>query len=297
MKRDRIKKILDKLQLPHGLVSLVLILGLASCEEEGPNIQLEPPLTGNLKDTSYYADSDTNRQTKNILIEDFTGVRCNNCPKATEKIKALQKEYGDRVVALGIHCNLNFSRPYPGSKENYRIKKGQSLYEMFDKPAQPAGMIDRYQFSGEDGPILDYQKWKGKAPARLNQQTKANIYLIKKLEKEKNQVTAGVKVFLNENVDHPLNLTLAVTQDSIVDKQATPQGKKSDYVLNHLLRKIVTPYKGTKIFDNPEKRQVIYKEFRFSIEEKWDLNNLNLVAFVHKSQPKLTVLQTQKIPI
>ena len=39
-----------------------------------------------------------------VLIEDFTGQYCVNCPRATEEIERLVEEYGDSVViAVAIH--------------------------------------------------------------------------------------------------------------------------------------------------------------------------------------------------
>lgn len=316
------------LRASKALSLFMVLAGLAilsgSCEEEGPNIQLEPPeedespidstdLTDStkssdsvsrsdsivkslLRDTTYKASKGRSRQDKNILIEDFTGVRCNNCPKATDKIKSLKKDYGERVIALGIHSNINFSRPYDKSKENYRIQKGQSLYEEFGKPPQPAGMIDRFQFQGESGPILDYQKWKSKGPERLNSPAKANVY-IKKFVEDNNQVTINVTVYFHEALNENINLTLAITEDNIIDYQLTPQEKVSDYEHDYVLRKILTPYLGERISGGPEAQTVISKGFQFSIEDNWKLENLNAVAFVHKSQPQHTVLQVEKIGI
>ena len=39
-----------------------------------------------------------------ILIEDFTGQTCNNCPTGTEIINGIVSTYGeDNVIAVGIH--------------------------------------------------------------------------------------------------------------------------------------------------------------------------------------------------
>ena len=39
-----------------------------------------------------------------VLIEDFTGQRCINCPTAASEIERLQKEYGEEnVIAVSIH--------------------------------------------------------------------------------------------------------------------------------------------------------------------------------------------------
>ena len=48
----------------------------------------------------YVKPAEVNRS---VLIEDFTGQRCVNCPTATEEIEKLQEQYGDAVIAVGIH--------------------------------------------------------------------------------------------------------------------------------------------------------------------------------------------------
>ena len=41
---------------------------------------------------------------KNVLLVDFTGQRCVNCPKANEEIESLQRQYGgDTVISVGMH--------------------------------------------------------------------------------------------------------------------------------------------------------------------------------------------------
>ena len=41
---------------------------------------------------------------RSVLIEDFTGQRCINCPKASDEIKLLQEQYGeDNVIAVSVH--------------------------------------------------------------------------------------------------------------------------------------------------------------------------------------------------
>ena len=45
---------------------------------------------------------------KRVLLEDFTGQRCINCPEASELIERLQEEYGaDNVIAVGIYGGIN----------------------------------------------------------------------------------------------------------------------------------------------------------------------------------------------
>ena len=40
---------------------------------------------------------------KNVLIEDFTGQNCLNCPLAMEELGKLHVSFSDKVVAVGIY--------------------------------------------------------------------------------------------------------------------------------------------------------------------------------------------------
>jgi hypothetical protein len=279
-----------------GLGVLLILLG--SCEEDGPDIRLKPPEgQSNLKDTTYRANSDTPAQAKKLLVEDFTAVRCNNCPKAGEVIKSLKSTYGDTVIALGIHCNRNFSRPYEESDENYRLDKGQAIYEWFGKPRQPSGMLDRYQFSGQSSYILSYQRWESLASKRMGGSAKTNIYLDRNFSQKAREVKVTVRVRFQEALDQTVYLSLMVTENNIVDIQLGPDKKLPQYEHNHVVRYIQTPAKGLNLIQKPDKRQVVVKEFVMPIESDWKVNNLNIVAFTHLKNPKGPVLQAQKIAV
>ena len=280
------------------LSGIALLLTVAtSCEEKGPNIRLEPPLAGGeLKDTTYRASSDTTAQDKNILLEEFTGVRCNNCPKAAKVIDELKSDYGDKLIALSIHCG-NFSTPYKENKENYRLDKGQAIYNWFGTPPQPTGMIDRFKFSGENDEILRYPQWKSNVSKRSGNDAKVSINMSKLLNKNERQLKSGVRVRFHESVKEIVYLTLVLTEDNIIDYQLTPNGKKADYEHDYVARKIVTPSRGLRLFTNPESRRVVYKEFSMKLEDHWKIKDLNLIAFVHVNQSANTVFQAQKLDI
>ena len=278
-------------------VGFLLIL-LGSCEEDGPDIRLKPPEgQSDLKDTTYRVNSDTPAQTKKMLVEDFTAVRCNNCPKAAEVIKSLKKTYGDSVVALGIHCNRNFSRPYEESDENYRLDKGQAIYEWFGTPRQPSGLLDRYKFSGQSDYVLSYQRWESLASKRLGGSAKTNIYLDRNLSQKAGEVKVTVRVRFQEALNQTVFLSLMITEDNIVDIQLGPDKKLPEYQHDHVVRHIQTPAKGLNLIESPESQQVVVKEFVMPIENKWKLEDLNIVAFTHLKDEKGPVLQAQKIAV
>ena len=41
-----------------------------------------------------------------ILIEEFTGAKCPNCPAGTQALEAILDKYPDNVVVVGVHSNF-----------------------------------------------------------------------------------------------------------------------------------------------------------------------------------------------
>ena len=81
------------------IILACVALMLISCDEVSRDDRLtfvEPPEAG-----------------RAVLIEDYTGQYCVNCPRATEEIERLVEQYGDSVViAVAIHSGP-FSKKTP----------------------------------------------------------------------------------------------------------------------------------------------------------------------------------------
>ena len=85
------------------LILSIMILFFAGCRKDDvfkegdvfvygtPNVPEEPGESGGFITT------------KCILLENYRGVRCNNCPAADEIALNIQKQYGHSVVVLGGH--------------------------------------------------------------------------------------------------------------------------------------------------------------------------------------------------
>ena len=77
------------------LHNIILLLGLSAlsftaCDEHAEGERWDDPITTVAK--------------KNVLLEDFTGQDCSNCPRAAETAHQLQETFGaDRVVVVALH--------------------------------------------------------------------------------------------------------------------------------------------------------------------------------------------------
>ena len=114
----------------------IFLLTLCACDE--------------IDEQDRYEQVPINFGTKNVLIEDFTGQRCINCPLASNTIATLQETFGhDRVIPVAIHGgDLTLAAPTGLANEignTYTAERGVS--------SKPKGEVDR------TGQLLDQEKW------------------------------------------------------------------------------------------------------------------------------------------
>ena len=123
------------------LVTLGLVL-LSACDEISTDERLtyvEPPEAG-----------------RAVLIEDYTGQYCVNCPRATEEIERLIEQYGDSVViAVAIHSGP-FSKQ-KGEPSPLYTEVGDMYFNRWKLSSQPVGLVDRLF----DSMPFGYTDWGG----------------------------------------------------------------------------------------------------------------------------------------
>lgn len=105
---------------------------------------------------------------RKVLIEDFTGQKCVNCPKATDEIHVLQETYGeDNIIAVGIHSGpLGFA----GNKKFVGLLTdlGNTYYYHWGLDHQPVGLVNREAPS-------DYTAWQGQVMRLIAQKAPVSL--------------------------------------------------------------------------------------------------------------------------
>ena len=91
-------------------------------------------------------DSTPITQTQNepaILIEDFTGWNCPNCPDGTSILNSLKETYGERLVVSAVHQG-SFAKPKAENNNlDLRTPYGDDLGSKFGLSSWPNAVINR----------------------------------------------------------------------------------------------------------------------------------------------------------
>lgn len=222
-----------------------------------------------------------------VLIEDFTGQRCVNCPNATDEIHALQEQYGDSsVIAVAIHGG---SFGFSGNKKLVGLAndltKGYCTYWNVDAYGQPIGAVNR-------GGLVKYDTWASAVRTALQQTAPLDL----SLDCAYNEIDGAVDITTTAygtNGTTNGKLQLWVVEDSIVALQLLPDGSADyNYVHNHVLRAAVNGEWGTDI--TVTEAQTTTVRYELKLESGWVPKNLSIIAFVYDDNG---VQQVTKSPI
>ena len=205
-----------------------------------------------------------------MLIEDFTGQRCVNCPNANDEIARLQKEYGeDAVVAVAIHSGpLGF---YTNSRYvGLRTETGDEYYGHWQIEYQPIGMVDRHE-------LLDYSSWNGRIRQELAKKAPVSITIEASVVERNLSIQTNV-LGIDGNTDGKLQVWL--TEDDVIAFQLMPDGMLNDaYVHQHVFRAAVNGNWGDAL--SVKEGETVTKHYDMALSDEWNVSGLSVVAFVY----------------
>lgn len=237
-------------------ISMVAMMALSSCDEVDPEDRLV-----------YVEPAEAKRA---ILIEDFTGQKCVNCPRATDAIAELQATYGeDKVIAVGIH-----SGPFGRSTLLY-TEQGDEYYTHWNVESQPGMLINRaYGRVFYDTSVLSYF-----ASVYLGTETPLNLEASTTFDADTRVLSIDVTGYTSDPVDGKLQVY--ITEDGIIASQLLEDGSENTaYEHNHVFRASVTndAYGDAFSLGLGESRTVSYS---YTVPSDWNADNLAVVAFVY----------------
>lgn len=284
-------KLSNKFLLP--LFSLVL--AFAACKEDNPGIILEKPSV-NFTDSTYITTQPETPQQKGVLVEDFTGMRCKNCPKGHRAIEALRKKFPGRVSTLGIHSTeyMGFTTPLTGG-EDMRVKYGTQILDIVGRPTGlPYGTVDRVLKSGNSG------LWETFTSDRLNNNTPVNLYIEHQYDDASRELKVKVRAVFTDSLGTTPFFSVAIAESGIIAPQqdlasTKPDNIEPEYVHDHILREMPA-FNQTLLpqgINLPEANRVVEKSFSITLDSKWKPENCEIIFFIHRDKEVLHVVETK----
>lgn len=208
---------------------------------------------------------------RNVLIEDFTGQSCTNCPEATKIIHELQELYGsDAVVAVGIYSGP-FGKPKGSTSVNLVTDLGQQYWDHWftSSTGQPIGMVNRQ--------ILEREQWKQAVAEALAKPTQMAISSDVEYFGYKREVKVSVNAFDPMHKEGTLYVWL--TEDNIEAFQMVGSTPKKDYIHNHVFRAAMNGDWGETV-ELGSLDTKFNNEYRYTLDESWKEDDIHVVIFI-----------------
>lgn len=263
------------------------VLSLTSCDD--------------VKSDDRYIEVGEITPVRSVILEDFTGQMCVNCPDAHEVIENLEKQYGDYLIPVSIHCGefgrstnwTNFAR----NRVGLMTEEGNAIMEAYGIQSFPMGTVDF-------GSPITYDQWSTAVRNALQ------IYTNVQVELEARYVPGPadggdapytgnieIKAVVESGSDRTANVQFWILEDGIVAVQSNHGTAVTDYVHNNVFRAQVFDglYGQSFSFDANESKKIDGSiATRWTEKEHWEINNLSVVAIV---SDKSGVLQAKKVKL
>jgi hypothetical protein len=286
------------------LLYIIPVAMLAACDKvEGPkreNITI---------DTSCTFTEDNSIPIRKVLVEDYTGFFCGNCPDAALLLyETLKPMYSDTIITMSVHSGY-FAIPCidnngcggaPGAfLTDFRTPAGEEWYAFFGITANPIGMINRigYPSTQRKNPL----SWNAVIQSQTGLDADVRIRMLNTYDETTRNVRACIETKFLSNVSGNYKLQVILTEDSIIDWQAwySPHVPEfvPDYIHRHVLRTSLNSNYGVAIPAEatlPGATQV--SGYRVDIDPAWNENQCHIVAFVYNAAT-YEVLQVEEAAV
>lgn len=260
---------------------LIAIGSFISCDK------VEEPFT---KKITIDPDTIIVQHQKRVLLEDYTGHQCPNCPAAAEIAHIIKEQRGDKVVVIAVHAGW-FANQTPAGDftANYTTPEGTQWDSDFgiSNTGNPKGMVDRMNVS-TGMHILQHEAWFAAVNEALAKPATIDMLITNTYNAVTRSVNIQADIEFLEDVTANLNLMVVITESGIVSPQKN-SGTPSiilDYVHNHVMRAAVTNTYGTQVAVEGTVKGTLRKTFTYVLPSHLIAENCEVVAFIANSDTK-----------
>jgi hypothetical protein len=234
---------------------------------------------------------------RKVLLEDYTGHKCPNCPEAAELAHSLEQIYPGQVILLTVHAGF-YSTP-DGSGDftaDLRTAEGTEIHDFFGFYAYPSGLVNRSEYKSNK--ILFISDWEGAVEAQVNEPAQAEITLSNTYDAGNRNLTCEAETVFLDDITGTFFICVFIVESGIISPQKDEQGAILDYEHNHVLRASMNGtwgepvgVDGSAIADN-----VLENEYNFVLPATWNAENCAVVAFVYDEATR-EVVQAEEMGI
>ena len=228
---------------------------------------------------------------KRVLLEDYTGHTCVNCPAATVIAHDLLEAHGEQLVVIAVHAGF-FAQPAGNEfPADYSNEAGTTWDDFFgiSTIGNPNGMVDRTGYLSNSN-ILSPGAWGGRVIEQLAKAPELDIQIINDYDDTERKLCTHVQTEFLIDKSQNLKLCVVLTESGIIssqknnDSQVGPTPVIENYEHDHMLRGDINSPWGAAISSSEEVVEAatnFINSYKMILDDEWVSENCMVVAFVY----------------
>ena len=224
---------------------------------------------------------------KTVLVKDFTGARCVNCPGAAETVHELQHTLGeDRIFVLSVHAGY-LATPV-GSFPDFTTVEGTTWYG--ENNSNPLFAVDHVALT--DGNTLYVEQIDAPLSEALDQSQTFEVQIYNEFDATTRKLHTESDVVAVSDIAGNLYVTVCLVEDSIVGWQTVPGGVNKEYVFRNVFRGTLNGADGD-VFANGQtyvNDEYVYK-YDMDIDSTFNVGQCYILTYVYDKKDG-KILQT-----
>lgn len=235
-----------------------------------------------------------------VLVEDYTGHKCPNCPQAAVSVKKLEETFHDSVICIAVHADF-FAKPDSKYPEDFRTDAGEKYAVTFGFSGYPNGLVNRKDYPSNA--VKAHSSWASEVSTILRTAPEAEVQMLSEYNSTDSTVCVNVqsKLLAAASLTASYNICVMLVQDSIIAPQVDGTTFIPNYLHRHVLRDNINGIWGDSVLTNAKQGEARIKKYKFKLQADYKkvscvAKNCYLVAFLFDNS-NYRILQAEEIKI
>ena len=225
---------------------------------------------------------------KTVLIKDFTGARCVNCPAAAEHAHNLQHQLDeDHIFIMSVHAGY-LAQPL-GSFPDFLTDEGTEWYN--NNNSNPLFTVDHVALT--EGNTLNETQIDAPVTAALEEEQTFEIVVDPNYDEANRQLKVDVQAIALDDLDGHFFMTVCLVEDHIIGWQTIPGGVDKEYDFRNVFRGTLNGAYGTSFEDlHVDANDTFHFSYTTEIDAGYNADECYLMVYVYDRNQGDKILQT-----
>lgn len=216
-----------------------------------------------------------------VLLEDFTGHDCGNCPNGHLRAAELIETYGEDVAVVSIHAGSLAAPLPPDYPDDWTTPEGTYyLLTQVGQDIMPKGRVNRRPGAST---IFSPSAWAGQVAEAIAEQPTVNMQVKADYQATNNHWNVHVFSEWLQNASGNYKLVVMLAESGIVAPQLF-YGNDPEYIAEyhheHMLRATGTGATGLTVFTNPSAGTTDVDSYTFDWNGEWVPDSCEVIAIL-----------------